>query len=108
MIKKYLIIILIFKLFLFFPLYLEGSNNDITTITSDGSIKLFQNEKFYDINENVKIISKNFDLKSDNVIAYYDKDFYDLYKIIATGNSQIITSEGSIISYVSLCFKNPS
>tara|TARA_Y100000590_G_scaffold433894_1_gene551494 strand:- start:2180 stop:3058 length:879 start_codon:yes stop_codon:yes gene_type:complete len=97
MIKKIYIFILTLNICLGFSLHAEESKNDITKITSDGSIKLFQNEKYYDINDNVKIKSKNFDLNSDKVIAYYDKDFYDLYKIIATGNAKLITSEGSII-----------
>ena len=40
-----------------FSLHAEESKNDITKITSDGSIKLFQNEKYYDFNDNVKIRS---------------------------------------------------
>ena len=76
MIKKIYIFILTLNICLGFSLHAEESKNDITKITSDGSIKLFQNEKYYDINDNVKIKSKNFDLNSDKVIAYYDKDFY--------------------------------
>ena len=45
MIKKIYIFILTLNICLGFSLHAEESKNDITKITSDGSIKLFQNEK---------------------------------------------------------------
>ena len=58
---------------------------------------MFQNEKYYDLKDNVDIKSKNFDLKANNVKAFYGKDFYDLVKIIATGKAEIFTVDGAII-----------
>ena len=93
--KKFLL--LIFFIFLIKALNAEQIDNDTTVITTDGGINVYQDEKYYDLNKNVKIKSKNFSLKADNVIAHYNKDFYDLTKIIATGGVEIITSEGSEI-----------
>ena len=93
--KKFLL--LIFFIFLIKALNAEQIDNDTTVITTDGGINVYQDEKYYDLNKNVKIKSKNFSLKADNVIAHYNKDFYDLTKIIATGGAEIITSEGSEI-----------
>jgi len=93
--KKFLL--LVFFIFLTKELYAEQIGNDTTVITTDGGINVYQDEKYYDLNKNVKIKSKNFSLKADNVIAHYNKDFYDLTKIIATGGAEIITSEGSEI-----------
>ena len=92
--NKFLILIVIFLLK---TLNAEEINNDTTVITTDGGINVYQGEKYYDLKKNVIIKSKDFDLKADNVIAHYNKDFYDLTKIIATGNAEIITSEKSEI-----------
>ena len=75
----------------------EKINNDTTIITTDGGINVYQEQKYYDLKKNVIINSKNFNLKADNVVAHYNKDFYDLTKIIATGNAEIITLEKSEI-----------
>ena len=78
-------------------LYAEEIRNKTTIITTDGGIKVYQNEKYYDLLDNVKIDSKDFDLTANNVLAYYDADLYDLTKIIAKKDAEIITSEGAII-----------
>ena len=74
------------------------NNNYSTEITTDGGITLYQNNKYYELIDNVIINSTNFDLNADNVIAYYKVDLYDLIKIIATGKAKIKTSDGAIIS----------
>ena len=74
------------------------NNNYSTKITTDGGITLYQNNKYYELVDNVIINSTNFDLNADNVIAYYKVDLYDLIKIIATGKAKIKTSDGAIIS----------
>ena len=74
------------------------NNNYSTKITTDGGITLYQNDKYYELVDNVIINSTNFDLNADNVIAYYKVDLYDLIKIIATGKAKIKTSDGAIIS----------
>ena len=53
MIKKIYIFILTLNICLGFSLHAEESKNDITKITSDGSIKLFQND------EDSKYITEN-------------------------------------------------
>ena len=94
--KNIFIKIILFNiLILYSNNYLYGKNP--TTITTDGGIKIFQNEKYYDLRDNVFIESKNFKLNSDNVLAYYDKDFYDITKIIATGNTKLVTKDGAVI-----------
>ena len=74
------------------------NNNYSTKITTDGGITLYQNNKYYELIDNVKINSTNFDLSADNVIAYYKVDLYDLIKVIATGKAKIKTSDGAVIS----------
>ena len=74
------------------------NNNYSTEITTDGGITLYQNDKYYELVDNVIINSTNFDLSADNVIAYYKVDLYDLIKIIATGKAKIKTSDDAIIS----------
>ena len=61
-------------------LYAEEIRNGTTIITTDGGIKVYQNEKYYDLLDNVRIDSKDFDLTANNVLAYYDADLYDLTK----------------------------
>ena len=92
------ILFIIFYIFIIKCINAEEIKKDATIITTDGGIKVFQDEKYYDLEDNVNIDSKNFDLEAKNVIAYYDKDFYDLTKIIATGNAKIVTSEGAQIN----------
>ena len=75
----------------------EVVDKDQTEITTDGGIEVFQNEKYYDLKINVKIKSTNFDLEADNVKVFYENDFYDLVKIIATGEALLNTPEGAII-----------
>ena len=79
---------------------LKANENDNygTEITTDGGITLYQNNKYYELIDNVKINATNFDLSADNVIAYYKVDLYDLIKVIATGKAKIKTSDGAIIS----------
>ena len=68
-----------------------------TIITTDGGIEVFQNDKYYELSNNVDIKSKNFDLTANHAIVYYEKDFYDLIKVIAIGKAEIKTTEGALI-----------
>ena len=91
---------IIFKfLFLIFIFTFVNNANadDQTEITTDGGIEVYQKDKYYELIKNVNIKSKDFSLKAHNVKAYYNKDFYDLVKIIATGNAKMNTSDGAII-----------
>ena len=78
-----------------------------TVITADDGIEVFQIEKYYNVSKNVDLKSEDFDLKADNLKAYYDKDFYDLIKIIATGDVVIKTNEGSIIRGEKVIYEIP-
>ena len=93
------IIKLLFFIFIF--TFVKNVNsesiNDQTEITTDGGIQVYQKDKYYELIKNVNIKSKDFTLKAHNVKAYYNKDFYDLVKIIAVGNAKMNTSNGAII-----------
>ena len=102
--KNILLIILLFNVIFLSSISLRAEKSK-TTITTDGGIEVFQEKKYYYLTENVNIFSKDFDLKADNVKAYYDKDFYDLVKIIAIGNTKIIMNDGSVISGNEIIYK---
>ena len=68
-----------------------------TEITTDEGIEIFQEEKYYLLKKNVKIISSNFTLSANIVKAYFDKDLYDIIKIESLENV-ILTSENGIIA----------
>jgi len=57
-----------------------------TEILTDEGIEVFQNEKFYLLKKNVRIVSDNFTLKGNEVKIYFDKDLYDIVDIFAKGN----------------------
>ena len=63
-----------------------------TEITADNGVEVFQDEKFYILKDNVKIVSDNFELFGDLIKIYFEKDLYDIQKIDAKG-SVILTSE---------------
>ena len=94
--KIFLIILNI--IFINLKLSAEENLNYDTEITTDSGITLYQNEKYYELIDNVKIKSQNFNLKAENVIAYYKDDLYDLVKIIAKKNAEIDTLDGAIIT----------
>jgi len=57
-----------------------------TEITTEDGIEVFQNEKFYLLKQNVKIISDNFTLSADEVKINFDKSLYDITELNANGN----------------------
>ena len=65
-----------------------------TEITTDEGIEIFQEQKFYLLKKNVKIISSNFKLSADKVKAYFDKDLYDIIKIQSNGNVELTSNKG--------------
>ena len=91
------LLLIIFISFINTNLLSKENSKYSTIITVDGGITLYQNEKYYELINNVNIESENFYLKADYVIAYYKKDLYDLVKIIAEGNAEINTYDGSLI-----------
>ncbi|MDC0195202.1 hypothetical protein OAJ82_02945, partial [Alphaproteobacteria bacterium] len=46
------------------------------------------------LKEKVNILSDDFELKADEVKAFFDKDLYDIYEIQASGNSTLSSAEG--------------
>ena len=97
MIKLVLIFNIIINLLFWQNTIADTIQKKETIITTDGGIEVYQNEKYYDLSNNVDIRSKNFDLTADNALVYYEKDFYDLIKVIAIGKAYIVTSQGAII-----------
>jgi len=67
-----------------------------TEITTDEGIEIFQEEKYYLLKKNVKILSKNFSLSADIVKAYFDKDLYDIIKIESLKNVTLSSQNGII------------
>ncbi len=57
-----------------------------TEITAEEGIEVFQNEKYYLLKKNVKIISDNFNLSGDEVKIFFNKDLYDIKSIEAQRN----------------------
>ena len=102
--KNIFLTILLFNIVFFSSISIKAEKNK-TTITTDGGIEVFQEKQYYYLTKNVNIYSEDFDLKADNVTAYYDKDFYDLVKIIAVGNTKIVMNDGSIISGNKIIYK---
>lgn len=103
--NKVIIYLAIFIVFYFTKILTFAK--DPTVITADDGIEVFQIEKYYNVSKNVDLKSEDFDLKADNLKAYYDKDFYDLIKIIATGEVVIETNEGSIIKGDKVIYEIP-
>ena len=67
-----------------------------TEITTDEGIEIFQEEKYYLLKKNVKIVSNNFSLSADIVKAYFDKDLYDIIKIESLENVTLTSQNGII------------
>ena len=93
--KLIFILIIVFLL----PLNTFARNKGETEITTEDGIEVYQNEKFYLLKKNVKIVSDNFTLNADNVKINFDKSLYDITILDAIGNvkfvSQISNTEGS-------------
>ena len=64
-----------------------------TEITTEDGIEVFQNEKFYLLKQNVKIVSDNFTLSADEVKINFDKSLYDIIELDANGNVDFDSNE---------------
>jgi len=64
-----------------------------TEITTEDGIEVFQNEKFYLLKQNVKIVSDNFTLRADEVKINFDKSLYDITELDANGNVDFKSNE---------------
>ena len=67
-----------------------------TEITTEDGIEVFQNEKFYLLKQNVKIVSDNFTLSADEVKINFDKSLYDIIELDANGNVDFDSNEFEI------------
>ena len=64
-----------------------------TEITTEDGIEVFQNEKYYLLKQNVKIVSDNFTLSADEVKINFDKSLYDITELDANGNVDFKSDE---------------
>ena len=73
-----LILILLF-------IYNSSSARNIgeTEITTDGGIEVFQEEKYYLLKQNVRIVSDELELTAQTVKIFFDKDLYDIQELLA-------------------------
>ena len=86
---KNIIIILIF-----FSFQAVGRESGQIEITTDEGIEVFNQEKYYLLKKNVKIISDEYELSADLVKAYFNKDLYDIIRIFSDGNVILHSSKG--------------
>ena len=64
-----------------------------TEITTEDGIEVFQDEKYYLLKQNVKILSDNFDLNAKDVKIYFDKSLYDITELNAEGDVSFVSSK---------------
>ncbi len=64
-----------------------------TEITTEDGIEVFQNEKYYLLKRNVRILSDTFSLNADLVKIDFDKSLYDIIELNAEGNVDFISPE---------------
>ena len=90
---------LIIKIIIIFLISITLNARQIgeTEITTEDGIEVFQNEKFYLLKKNVKIISDNFTLSADEVKINFDKSLYDITELDANGNVDFKSNEFEII-----------
>ena len=71
-----------------------GRESGQTEITTDDGIEVFNQEKYYLLKTNVKIISDVYELNADLVKAYFNKDLYDITRMSSDGNVTLNSSKG--------------
>ena len=93
---------IIFKLIIIiivFSIKANAKEEGETEITTEDGIEVYQNEKYYLLKKNVKIVSDNFILEAENVKIDFDKNLYDITILDAKGNvkfvSQVSNMKGS-------------
>ena len=89
---------LIIKVIIIFLISITLNAREIgeTEITTEDGIEVYQNEKFYLLKQNVKIISDNFTLNADKVKINFDKSLYDITELDANGNVDFNSNEFKI------------
>ena len=80
-------------LFLFISTSIIAKEKGQTEITTEDGIEVFQNEKFYLLKQNVKIVSDNFTLRADDVKINFDKSLYDITELDAYSNVDFKSNE---------------
>ena len=86
---------LIINIIIIFLISITLNARDIgeTEITTEDGIEVFQNEKYYLLKQNVKIVSDNFTLRADEVKINFDKSLYDITELDANGNVDFKSNE---------------
>ena len=87
--KLFFLIIIIF----IYSFSLSSREAGQTEITTEEGIEVFQDEKYYLLKKNVKIISDNFTLFGDKVKIFFNNDLYDIKKIDAFKNVSLDSIE---------------
>ena len=64
-----------------------------TEITTEDGIEVFQDEKYYLLKKNVKILSDNFNLNADDVKIDFDESLYDITELNAKGEVNFVSSK---------------
>ena len=91
--NKFLITILIF---LFICNSSSARNIGETEITTEGGIEVFQEEKYYLLKQNVKIVSDELVLTAQTVKIFFDQDLYDIQELLATEKVDFNSNEYNI------------
>ena len=89
------IILGIISIFLF-SLGIFAREDGETEITTEDGIEVFQNEKFYLLKKNVKIISDDFTLNADDVKINFGDNLYDIIELNAKGNIDFFSNKFEI------------
>ena len=64
-----------------------------TEITTEDGIEVFQDEKYFLLKKNVKILSDNFNLNAKDVKIDFDKSLYDITELNAKGEVNFVSSK---------------
>ena len=64
-----------------------------TEITTEDGIEVFQDEKYYLLKKNVKILSDNFNLNANDVRIDFDESLYDITELNAKGDVNFFSSK---------------
>ncbi len=98
--------IVLIVLFIFFSRDILSRNIGETEITADEGIEVFQEEKYYLLKKNVKIISDSFNLTADETKIFFDQDLYDIIEISAYVKAKLssdlykINASGDHINFI--------
>ena len=71
-----------------------------TEITTEDGIEVFQDEKYYLLKKNVKILSDNFNLNAKDVKIDFDKSLYDITELNAKGEVNFVKTFIKVNFYI--------